>query len=351
MATARLVPSAYTLSSSNTSYISITNPSNMYKNTDTSSSYATLKGRNSNSTYYLYIHGFNFDDIPSNATVTSFSVKIRAYGTNVSTRSSYRMSLYHSTTAISSTTVTSSISTSVQVFTFPIPSSLTWSTIAGYGNTFRIRVPIRRSSSTPYIYISGAEIEVNYTVPNPRTITSSLTGNGTISPSGANTYYDGDTYTLTITPSVSGAIVSATKDGSDITSSLVNHTTYYTYAYTVSGNATIAVTIVDPVAATVTSTLTGYGTISPSGATSTYEGLSYTLTITPDESTYTVTATKNNVDITSSLVNHTTYYTYTYIVDGNATIAVVITRPAKLWVKINEGSETLLGTLYRHESD
>ena len=113
MATARLVPSAYTLSSSNTSYISITNPSNMYKNTDTSSEYATLKGRNSNSTYYLYIHGFNFDDIPSNATVTSFSVKIRAYGTNVSTSSSYRMSLYHSTTAISSTTVTSSISTSV----------------------------------------------------------------------------------------------------------------------------------------------------------------------------------------------------------------------------------------------
>ena len=348
MATMRLVPSSYTLSSSK--YTSLTDPTNMYKNTDTSTSYATFKGLNSNSTYYLYIRGFNFDDVPSNATVTSFSVKIRAYGTNVSTSSSYRMSLYNGTSSIRNTTCTSSIGTSFTVYTFPIPSSLTWSTIKGYGINFRIRVPIRRSSGTPYIYISGAEIEVNYTVPNPRTITSSLTGNGTISPSGANTYYDGDTYTLTITPSVSGAIVSATKDGNNITSSLVNHTTYYTYAYTVSGNATIAITIVDPVAATVTSTITGYGTISPSGATSTYEGLSYTLTITPDESTYTVTATKNNVDITNSLVNHATYYTYTYTVDGNATIAVVITRPAKLWIKINAGSEVLIGTAYYHET-
>ena len=246
MATIRLVPSAYTLSSTNTSYISITSPSNMYKNTDTSSSYATLKGRNANSTYYLYIHGFNFDDVPSNATVSSFSIKIRAYSTNLSTSSSYRMSLYNNTTSISSTTCTSSIGTSVDVYTFPIPTSLTWSTIYGYGNNFRIRVPIRRSSSTPYIYISGAEIEVTYTVPTPRTISSSLTGNGSISPSGAQTYYDGDTYTLTITPTESRYIVTATKDNVDITSSLVSHTTYYTYSYTVSGNASFAVVITPP---------------------------------------------------------------------------------------------------------
>lgn len=248
MATIRLVPSAYTLSSSNTSYISITNPENMYKNTDTSSSYATLKGRAANYTYYLYIHGFNFDDVPSNATVTSFSVKIRAYrGSSTSTSSSYYMSLYNNTTSIADTTVSSALQTSFNVFTFPIPSSLTWSTIKGYGNSFRIRVPIRRpSSGTPYIYISGAEIEVTYTVPTPRTISSSLTGNGSISPSGSQIYYDGDTYTLTITPTESRYIVTATKDNVDITSSLVSHTTYYTYSYTVSGNASFVVVITSP---------------------------------------------------------------------------------------------------------
>ena len=58
-------------------------------------------------------------------------------------------------------------------------------------------------------------------MPNPRTITSTLSGSGTIDPSGAQTYYDGDSYTLTITPTDINDTVTATKDGVDITSQLV----------------------------------------------------------------------------------------------------------------------------------
>lgn len=55
MATIRLIPSAYTLS--NTSYLTISNASNMYANTDNTSSYAQVThNRSQNSTYYLYIH-------------------------------------------------------------------------------------------------------------------------------------------------------------------------------------------------------------------------------------------------------------------------------------------------------
>ena len=54
-------------------------------------------------------------------------------------------------------------------------------------------------NTTGYFYCYGVEIEVIYTVPEPRTITSVLSGNGTINPSGAQTYYDGDEYELTIT--------------------------------------------------------------------------------------------------------------------------------------------------------
>ena len=166
MATMRLVPSTYYRS--NSSYVSVTDADNMYTNTD-STTYASIRNsRNSTSnTYYCYIRGFNFSDIPSNAEVTGFTIKIKANESYMSTSSSYRMSLYNGTTSISNTTVTSSLSTSVHTFTFPIPSTLTWETIKGYGANFGIRIPLRRSSTSynSYVYVYGAEIEVTYTVP------------------------------------------------------------------------------------------------------------------------------------------------------------------------------------------
>lgn len=224
MATIRLVPSTYSLSSTNTSYISVTNPSNMYNNTDHTSNYASIKGRNSNNTYYCYLKGFNFSDVPSNAIVSSFSIKIRAYRNSyASSSSSYYLRLCHGTTTISNTTLSSALSTSSAVYTFPT-SSLSWSTITDYGSNFGISIPVRRASSgTPYIYVYGAEIEVTYTVPNPRTITSTLTGSGTINPSGAQTYYDGDTYTLTITPANAASAVAVTKNNVDVSSDLIAH--------------------------------------------------------------------------------------------------------------------------------
>ena len=80
------------------------------------------------------------------------------------------------------------------------------------------------SNSYPYLYVYGAEIEVNYTVPNPATVTSVLVqGDGTLNPLGTtNTYKDAE-YTLTITPADTSEEVSATKNGIDITDQLVAH--------------------------------------------------------------------------------------------------------------------------------
>ena len=166
MSTIRLIPSTYYRN--NSSYVTVTNPSNMYSNTD-STTYASVQNTRSSTsnTYYCYVRGFNFDDVPSDAIVSGFTIKIKASESYMSTSSSYRMSLYNGTTSIGSTTVTSSLSTSVQTFTFPIPSSLTWETLKGYGANFGIRIPLRRSStsSSSYVYVYGAEIEVTYTVP------------------------------------------------------------------------------------------------------------------------------------------------------------------------------------------
>lgn len=222
MATIRLVPSTYYLSSS--SYLSVTNADNMYANTD-SADYATVyNSRTSTTSYYIYLRGFNFDDIPSGAIINSFEVKLKAHESGVSTSSSYVPYLCNGTTTLSGCTTTA-ISTSASVHTFTC--NLDLDTLIGYGSNFGIRINCRRNSrnTAGYVYIYGAEIEIDYTLPVSATITSSLTGNGTIDPSGAYSTYEGEEYTLTITPTNSGDTVTATKDGTDISSQLVAHGT------------------------------------------------------------------------------------------------------------------------------
>lgn len=236
MPTIRLVPSAY--GRSNTNYVTVTNPENMYNNTDHTANYTTLRGRagrSSNSTYYAFINGFDFSDVPSTATVTGFKVLIRAYrGSYQATgNTNYRICLASQASnsyKIGNTTLSEDIATTSGGTVYEIPTgSLTWDVLKGYGSDFSIDIPLRNSSTSssnyPYVYVYGAEIEVTYTVPNPRTITSSLIGDGTIVPSGANTYYDGDEYEIVITPTNKSDTVTATKDSVDITSQLVAHYT------------------------------------------------------------------------------------------------------------------------------
>lgn len=220
MATIRLIPSTYYLSSS--SYLSVSNANNMYHNTD-NTTYATVtNSRTSTTSYYIYVRGFNFDDIPSAAVVSGFTVKLKARQSGVSTSTSYKPYLANGTSAINGTCDV--ITDTVDTYTFT-GLSADWEDIRSYGDNFGIRINCRRASrnTTGYMYIYGAEIEVTYTVPDPRTITSTLSGDGTISPSGSNTYYDGSEYELIITPTNKSDQVTATQDGVDITSQLVAH--------------------------------------------------------------------------------------------------------------------------------
>ena len=221
MATIRLVPSTYAVSS--TSYLSISNASNMYTNTD-STTYATVTNTYaSTSSRYLYLRGFNFDDIPSGAVISSFTVKIKGYEGGLSTSTSYAPRLANGTSAISNTTASSNFGTSTKTITIPT-GALTWQQIVNYGSNFTIMVYVRRSSknTTGYFYCYGAEIDVEYTIPTPRTVTTTLSGSGTIDPSGTQTMYDGDEYELVIEPTNASDTVTATKNGTAIT--LTQHT-------------------------------------------------------------------------------------------------------------------------------
>ena len=220
MATARLVASTYYLSS--TTYLSISNTSNMYTNTD-SDTYATVTNSQTGTTsYYLYIRGFNFSAIPSGAVINSWTVKLKARESGISTSSSYAPKLCNGTSQITSTCTAVSTTATVHEFT---GVSVDWDTIVGYGSNFGIRINCRRSSrnTTGYMYVYGAEIEVDYTLPDPRTITTTLSGDGTISPSGTTTSYDGMEFELTITPTTKGDPVTVTNNGTDVTGDLEEH--------------------------------------------------------------------------------------------------------------------------------
>lgn len=233
MATIRLTPSTYYLS--NSSYLSVSNANNMYDDTD-STNYATIQNtRTSTSSYYIYLRGFNFDDVPSNAIVSDITIKLKAYHSGGNTSTIY---CYDGTTQVSSAGSTTALTTSVTTKTFT-NTTIEWNTLKGYGSDFGIRINCRRSSknTTSYIYIYGAEIEVTYTIPTPRTVTTSLIGNGTIDPSGTQTMYDGDEYNLVVEPTNPNDTVTATKDGATIT--LTQHTGGETTEQNVLGEYTL----------------------------------------------------------------------------------------------------------------
>lgn len=220
MASIRLTPSSYYLSSS--SYLSVSNADSMYDDTD-STDYATVyNSRASTSSYYIYLRGFNFDEIPAGAVVSSFTIKLKAYESGVSTSDSYKPYLANGTTAINGSC--SAITATASVHTFS-GISADWEDIKGYGENFGIRINCRRASrnTAGYVYIYGAEILVEYTVPDPATVTSTLTGSGTIDPSGAYNTYEGREYTLTITPTNKSDTVTVKNNGTDVTSQLVAH--------------------------------------------------------------------------------------------------------------------------------
>lgn len=217
MPTVRLVPSTC-YNAAGTTYLTVADQDNMFTNTD-STTYGTVTNINaSTSSRYVYLRGFNFSSVPSNAQVNSFTVKLKASETGASTSSNYRPRICNGTTTLTGSSNT--IGTSASTITFTSVTTA-WDTIDGYGANFGIRINARRANSNTQsvINIYGAEIEVDYSL--PATITSTLSGNGTIDPDGATSVFNGDEYELTITPDNDSDTITVTNNGVDVTSQLV----------------------------------------------------------------------------------------------------------------------------------
>ena len=193
---------------------------NAYDNSSDTSNYARYSISTS-TTGYVYLT-YDTSDIPATATIQSVAAKARLRISNTSRVSNRVCQLYTGTTAKGSNTNFSSTSSGGTVINLSTGTSWTRSEL----NDLRMRIGGTGSSSTSskYIYIYGTDITITY-VTESRTITTTLSGNGTIDPSGAQTMYDGDEYELIITPTNKSDTVTVTNNGSDVTEDLVVHHT------------------------------------------------------------------------------------------------------------------------------
>lgn len=209
--TITLNPSGYTGSTN----LSISSIANAYDGID-STTYARFSISVS-STGYLYLT-IDTSDIPSVATNISISAKAKVRVSNTSRVTNTQCQLFTGTTAKGSNVTFASTSTT-NIATLSTGSSWTRNEL----NDLRMKIGgTGSSSSSRFIYFYGADITISYDV-TAYTVTSTLTGNGTIDPSGETAVVGGDEYTLTITPTNKTDTVTVTNNGTDVTSQLVVH--------------------------------------------------------------------------------------------------------------------------------
>lgn len=170
MATAKLVASTYSVTGT---VVVNQNEASLYKDTSNASNPARITHTTSGTTsYYLYLKGFNFSAIPSNAQVSSFTIRVRGYESGLSTSTSYAPRLYNNSSGSTWSSITGASAASTNfgasTNTITVPFTGTWDTLKDYGANLGIRLVIRRSNRNTqgYLYIYGAEIEVTYTAAN-----------------------------------------------------------------------------------------------------------------------------------------------------------------------------------------
>lgn len=355
----------------------------------------------SRNSYAHVYYSFDFSSIPNNANIISVDCQVKGHAENTSQSSERARCQLYVGTSTAKGSYSDFTSTSAQTLTL---TTGTW--------TYEEVQDMTLCFTMGYYggLVNGATITVTYELSDPRTITTTLSGNGTIDPSGATSTYDGVTYTLTITPTNASDTVTATKNGTDITSQLVAVTgstltimpNDVTVSSIQSGSSyaeyAVGHSAEDPSSSGTSSNMyaasgdTGYAEYTfdfssiPSGATITdievrcyghresstidsthisqcaiYDNGTAISNEVDFEDTYNDTITITPTTMPSSLSNVTirhfvgyygglvlgisfdvTYelggiiYTYTYTVDGDATIAVVIGgASAKIYIKEN----------------
>ncbi len=221
MASVTLIPNGYTHTGSYNFTLSTNTSrqiSNAYHNADNTSSSARLQlasNRNSTrtSTMYLEFDKSALENIPAGATIGTITANVRYYVNNTTYVSALSIQLHANTTAKGSAVTTRSTSSSKYAIT-----AGTWSRSELNNIRLYISATHNASTSSAYLYLYGADVTINYTLPPSYNITASSTASGVTVEPASQTAYQGQSASVTLNTN-SGIIV--TDNGNDVTSQLV----------------------------------------------------------------------------------------------------------------------------------
>lgn len=224
MASVTLIPNGYTNAGSysftqNTSY-PITNA---YNNADHTANYARLtlaSNRNNTRTSEMYLE---FDksalaNLPSSATIGTITANVRYAVSNTTYVSAVSIQLYANTTAKGSAVTTRSTTSATSGGAKYSITPGSW-TASELGNIrLHISATHNKSTNSGYLYIYGADVTVNYTLPTAYTITASSSASGVTVEPASQTAYQGSSASVTLN---TNANIVVTDNGTDVTSQLV----------------------------------------------------------------------------------------------------------------------------------
>lgn len=182
----------------------------------------------SRNSYAHVYYSFDFSSIPNNANIISVECQVKGHAESTSQSSERARCQLYVGTSIAKGSYSDFTSTSAQTLTL---TTGTW--------TYEEVQDMTLCFTMGYYggLVNGATITVTYELSDPRTITTTLSGHGTIDPSGTQTMYDGNEYNLVVKPTNQNDTVTATKDGATIT--LTRHTSSETTEQNVLGEYTL----------------------------------------------------------------------------------------------------------------
>lgn len=228
-----LIPNSYTNTGSYNFTVSTTSYpiTNAYKNSSSTSNYARLTlASNSNSTrtstMYIEFDKSGLSNIPSGATISSVSCKVRYAVNSTSYVSALSIQLHANTTAKGSAVTTRSTTSSTSGGTQYTVTAGTWTLSELQNIRLYVSATHNASTSNAYIYFYGADVTVSYSFQGTQyDITSTLSTDSvdSIDPAGLTQLMGGDDYELIV---YADSIDSIRVDDNnvDVTSFLVQHT-------------------------------------------------------------------------------------------------------------------------------
>lgn len=223
MASTTIIPNNYTTNVGSYNFtIDTTNASrrisNAYANADNTSSSARLtlaSNRSSTRTSEMYLEFDKsaIDSIPSGATISSVTANVRYYVNSTTYCTALSIQLHANTTAKGSAVTTRSTTSAKYSIT---PGSWTLAEL----KTVRLYISATHNASTSscYLYLYGADVTVNYTLPPSYNITASSSASGVTIEPASQSVYQGQSASVTLN---TNANIVVTDNGNDVTSQLV----------------------------------------------------------------------------------------------------------------------------------